>query len=78
VRIDRVGLRADGGYDLIDYKLSPNSPLTANQGLHYPALAQYGGQVTGYKGRSIGLPHLSVLPPTTVEVKTGPMLRLDR
>jgi hypothetical protein len=78
VRLDRVGLRADGGYDLIDYKLSPNAPLTTNQGLHYPALAEYGGLVTGYQGRSIGLPQGRVLPPTTVEVKTGPALRLDR
>ena len=78
VRLDRVGLRADGGYDLIDYKLSPNSPLTANQGLHYPALSQYGGIVTGQRGFDIGLPQGRVLPPTTGEVKTGPVLRLDR
>lgn len=43
VRLDRVGLRADGGFDLIDYKLSTRSPLTENQGLHYPALAQKAG-----------------------------------
>ncbi|MBK7617017.1 MAG: hypothetical protein IPJ08_22205 [Burkholderiales bacterium] len=78
MRLDRVGLRSDGGFDLIDYKLSPNSPLTPNQRLHYPALGQYGGLVTGYQGRDIGLPRLSVLPPATVEVKTGPVLRLDR
>ncbi|MBI3102098.1 MAG: hypothetical protein HYY98_11170 [Burkholderiales bacterium] len=78
VRLDRVGQRADRGYDLIDYKLSPNSPLTENQGLHYPSLAQHGGLVTGHKGRRIGLPQGRILPPTNVEVKTGPTLRVDR
>jgi hypothetical protein len=78
VRLDRVGLRADGGYDLIDYKLSPNSPLTANQELHYEALRLNGGLVTGYRGVDLGLPRLTVLPPTPVQVKPGPTLRLDR
>lgn len=51
---------------------------TRHQGLHYPSLAQHGGLVTGHKGRRIGLPQGRVLPPTNVEVKTGPTLRLDR
>jgi hypothetical protein len=78
VRLDRVGLRPGGGFDLIDYKLSTNSPLTENQGLHYPSLANYGGLVTGYQGRGIGLPAGTVLPPSPVIAKPGPTLRLDR
>ena len=78
VRLDRVGLRPGGGFDLIDYKLSPNSPLTTNQTLHYPSLALYGGLVTGLRGDGIGLPRGTVLPPTPVNVKAGPTLRLDR
>lgn len=74
VRLDQVGLRADGRYDLIDYKLSNRSPLTENQGLHYPALAQNGGLVTGLRGRDINLPRGTYLPPATVNIQPGPTL----
>ncbi|MFG5775756.1 hypothetical protein ACFIQF_01660 [Comamonas sp. J-3] len=40
VRLDQLGLRADGGWDLIDYKLSPNARLTVNQDAHCTALKQ--------------------------------------
>lgn len=76
VRLDQVGLRADGGYDLNDMKLSPRSPLTVRQAEHYSLLAQYGGIVTGLRGDGIGLPRLSILPPTPVSIYRGPFLRL--
>lgn len=73
VRLDGVGRRFDGGYDLIDNKLSGNAPFTKNQEVHYPAFEQYGGLVTGRRGGIIGLPKGTVLPPTPVDVLRGPM-----
>lgn len=76
VRLDQVGLRADGGFDLIDCKLSLQSPLTARRAVHYPLLGQYGGLVTGLRGRDINLPQGPILPPTPVNIFRGPTLRL--
>jgi len=73
VRMDMVGQRIGGTYDLIDYKLSPNSPLTQNQSMHYPAFELNGGLVTGLRGADIGLQRGRILPPTPVQIQTGPL-----
>ena len=73
VRMDRVGMRADGRFDFIDYKLSTNAPWTDNQELHYPAFAQYGGVITGLRGKDIGLPKGTVIPPTPIIIQPGPI-----
>lgn len=75
VRLDMVGLRPDGGFDVIDYKLSLRSPLTDNQALHFPNFELYGGLVTGLQGRDIGLLRGTVFPRFKVDVRTGPVLK---
>jgi len=77
VRLDLVGRVSENSYDLVDFKLSPRSPLTVRQEVHYPLLEQYGGLVTGNMGRDIGLPKNSVLPPTPVNIIRGPRLSVD-
>jgi hypothetical protein len=73
VRLDRVGLRADGGFDVIDYKLSLRSPLTDNQALHFPNFELYGGVVTGLRAERIGLPQGRIMAPFRVDLRTGPL-----
>jgi hypothetical protein len=71
VRLDAVGTdKATSAVKLTDAKASPTAPLTPNQAIVYPELAQHGGTVAG-KGKEPytgGTP----IPPTKVDVIVKP------
>jgi hypothetical protein len=45
VRLDQVGLRANGTYDFMTTSCPERSPLTDNQEVHYAAFARNGGVI---------------------------------